>query len=318
MGVHFFMTNTNTTIADLVPNEKVLGATVNALLPERNAFIKSGVAVRSPIVDRIANAGTRKVSVPYIKPLDTTNVNYGTDNINTMGATGKLEAGEFAGVRHVLNYGWGTADLVTMVTQYDAKGGIQAGIADYWATIFQKIAVASLSGALASDASLTVGTGSAALSLGLVTDAAVTGGDYMDLFDTLVVTPVTYGKLIKADQNDFIPASKTDTGFSMYAGKKLIVASGFGNTSSILCRSGALAFGTGSVLNPFEIERVANGGNGQGGDILHSRQTVVVHPQGFNFLGDISDISLAGVADEANWEMAVELEQVPFRLISHT
>ena len=98
----------------------------------------------------------------------------------------------------------------------------------------------------------------------------------------------------------------------------MIVDTSFGNTSSILARSGALAFGTGSVLNPLEIERVANGGNGQGAEILHSRQAVVIHPQGFNYAATNVAPTTTVLADDASWTLAVPVEQVGFRLISHT
>lgn len=312
------MTITNTTIADLVPSEKVLGQTVKVLMDETNALINSGIVARGPEVNAVANGGPRKASIPFLNPLATDDYNIGSDDINDAGNVGKLTADEFSVIKHVLNYGWGASDLARMVTQYDAKGGIAAGIAQYWNTIFQKIAVAAMTGALAADADLTVGDGTDPLALDLVIDAKVTGGQYMNMFDTLIVSPVTYGKLAKANSSDFIPAAKTDIGFDIWAGLKLIVDTSFGNTSSILARSGALAFGTGSVLNPLEIERVANGGNGQGAEILHSRQAVVIHPQGFNYAATNVAPTTTVIADDASWTLAVPVEQVGFRLISHT
>ncbi|ALR21890.1 hypothetical protein ATN00_17930 [Sphingobium baderi] len=211
-----------------------------------------------------------------------------------------------------------------MVTLYDAKGGIQAGLADYWNGVFQRRATASLKGIQAAVSALTVNIlpNTTAFGLDLIIDATVDADLYADQFDTIIISPATKGKLQKQEKNSYVPASQTNIGFDTWAGYKIIVDKTFGDNMSVVARSGALAFGTGTPAGmvPFEVERIANGGNGQGGDILHSRQSVVLHPQGFNYKGGVSPTEAAttgNLAHSGSWELAVDKQYVPFRFFAH-
>lgn len=308
------------TINELVPNEKVMGATVNIELAKRNPLITSGLSARGPEVNAVANGGPRASSLPYINALSTDEVNHGTDVLTQEGAIGSLTASEYRVLRMDLNYGWGVTDLTRMVTQYDSEAGIGSGVAAYWAGVYQKHGTSAIKGALGATAALTIGDGTAALDSDLIIDATADGGEYMDLFDILIVSPATKAKLRKQNAgNSFVPAADARLDFDTFGGYKLIVSKAFGDTMSVVARSGALAFGEGQPAGmvPVEKERVANGGNGQGGDILHSRRSVVIHPQGFNYTGAVAP-DYATLEDSANWSLAIDREMVGFRAISHT
>jgi len=316
------MAITNTKILDLVPNEKILGQTINALMAEKHELITSGLAARSPEVDAVASGGPRKASIPFLNPLSTDKVNVSTDDLTVAGDVGKITADEFDVLRHDLNYSWATADLTRMVTQYNAEGGISAGVAAYWNGIVSKIAALSLKGALASAAGLTYGDGEDEFSLALVAFAAATAGLYADQFDTLIVSPLRKAKLIAGNESAFVSKSDTKATFDTWADKKLIVSNVFGDDTTILARSGALAVGYGTVAVPTEIERVANGGAGGGGDILHSRVSPVVHPQGFHYKGGVAPAitpatGTSPLGNAASWELAVPLPMIGFRAIKH-
>lgn len=333
------MAFTNTKITDLVPSEKVLSGLVNLILAQKNELVTSGLAARGPEVDAVASGGPRKSSLPYLNPLATDAVNVSTDDMSVEGSVGKLTGDEYTVLRNDLNYAWATADLTRLVTQYDAKGGIQAGIADYWNAIFQKYAYASIAGVKAAvDAAIAAGVAGGAsadvvarglematlkagvigtdLSMATIYNSIATSGEYADMFDTLIVSPTQYAKWQGAEANSFVPASKTETGFANYQGFKLIRSKAFGLNTTVACRMGGLAFGTGTVDNALEIERKANAGNGAGGDILHSRQSFVVHPQGTNYLGSVAPTDTQ-LASAANWDVAVPIEQFGFRFITH-
>ncbi|MGA1850471.1 hypothetical protein VH570_06495 [Sphingobium sp. HT1-2] len=316
------MAITNTKILDLVPNEKILGQTINALMAEKHELITSGLAARGPEVDAVASGGPRKASIPYLNPLSTDKVNVSTDDLTVAGDVGKMTADEFTVLRHDLNYSWATADLTRMVTQFNVQGGISAGIAAYWNGIVSKIAALSLKGALAADADLTFGAVDDEFSLAQVALAAATAGVYADQFDTLIVSPLRKAKMIAANESAFVAKSDTKADFDTWAGKKLIVSNVFGDETSILARSGALALGYGTVAVPTEIERVANGANGGGGDILHSRISPVVHVQGFDYLGAVAPAitpatGTSVLGDAASWGRKVPLEMIGFRAIRH-
>lgn len=313
------MAITNTRITDLVPSEKLLGNTVNMLIQEQNELVRAGIAARSPEIDAAASAmGPRKTFIPFLHPLDASVVNYSTDDINDAGDVGKLTGDEFCAVRHDVNYAWGTADLTRMVTQYDARGGIAAGIADYWMKILKRQAENAL---LAAGSKYSFGAGTDAFSLELLIDAAATKGVYADRLTAIVVSPLTYAKMQKMNAgNNFVPASQTDLGFAQFAGYNVIKSARVGNTDSILVGAGALALGFGNVPVPLEVERVANGGNGGGGDILHSRQSFIVHPQGLSYgvssgLPELMD----DIADGSLWaDNIVPAEQVAIVNVQHT
>ena len=314
------MAITNTTISDLVPNEKVLAGTVDLLMKDANEIVNSGLAVRGVEVDAVAGGGPRKASIPFVNPLATTDYNIGNDDINDAGNVGKMTADEFSAIRHDINYGWGYADLARMVTTYDTQGGIAAGIAQYWASIYQQLAVSSIKGAGAVNSGLTFGDGTDALAVAMLVDAAATAEMYSDMFDILIVSPATKAKLRKLNAgNTFVPASESNIKFDTFAGYKLLTSKAFGNTTSVLARSGALSFGEGTPAGmvPVEIERVANGGNGQGASILHSRRSVVIHPQGFGYTGAVAPTK-TNLEDSTKWELVVPVEQVGFRFIDHT
>ena len=318
-----------TRISDLVPNEKVLGATVDLLLAERNTLTTSDLAARGPEVDLVAAGGPRKASVPFLNPLATDAVNDSNDDLTDMGEIGNLTADEYTVLRHDKNYGWGYTDLARMVTRYAIDGGIARGLEAYWNNIETQVAVASIKGAVNANTNadpegtaeydLTFGNGTDEMSTDLLIDAAATGELYADQFDILFVSPKIRAKLQRMNAgNTFVPASDANLRFDTFAGYKLITTKAFGDQASVIARSGALSFGEGypAEMLAIEIERVANGGNGGGGDILHSRRSFVAHPQGFNYTGPISP-TYAQLASPSNWTLAVPTEMVGFRLITH-
>lgn len=315
-------TITGVRVADLIKSgtEKRLTNTINYLLSTTNELVTSGLAVQGTETAALMAGGPRKGSLPFLAPLDSTQVNVSTDDITEDGDVGKMTADEFSVLRQDLNYGWGYADLTRMITQFDVRGGIGAGIAQYWNDVTKARAISALKGALAAGgADLTSGVNTADIGLAAIVKAAATADVYADRFDILIVSPVTKAKLQMADQNQFVPASKTDIGLDTYAGKyKVVVSNAFGDGVSVLARSGALAYAVGTV--PYEIaeevERLANKGKGGGAEILHSRRSMVAHPQGFNYGGTVAPAK-ADLEDASKWSLAVPAVQVPFRKIVH-
>ncbi|MGU3389164.1 hypothetical protein [Sphingomonas sp. M1A8_2b] len=311
------MAITNTKITDLVPNEKALDVAVNLILPAKNELVNSGLTARGPEVDAVAGGGPRKASLAYINPLGTDEVNVSTDNILDEGNIGSMTADEFMVLRHDLNYGWGFADLTRMVTQYDAQGGIRAGIAQYWATQYMKLLTSTLKGIKGVVGETSV-TGD--FDMQAIYDEAAKAGMLQDQFNVLMVSPARYAKLQGQEQNGFIPASKTNTNIANFQGFSVLRTATLTADEVTIGRTGALSFGEGvpTGLVASEIERRANAANGGGADILHSRRSVVVHPQGFSYVGAIpgktTDV-FANLAKTASWTLEVPPEQVGFRFV---
>lgn len=313
-------------ISDLVPNEKVLAGAIDLKLGERNEIVNSGLALRNPLVDAVAGGGPRKASLPYLLPLSADNVNVGTDDITEDGDIGKMNAEEFSVLRHDLNYAWGFADLVQMVTRYNVQGGIAAGIADYWNTIYNKMAVSTMIGALKTNSGLTYTSDAGADFYTAAMMAAASGGLDADAFDILIVSPAIYAQMRIDQKNAFVPGAATVSRFDEYAGLKLLKSKAFGS-DMVLARSGALAFGEGNPpgMVPTEIERLANKATGQGATVLHSRRSVVVHANGFEWVGQVAPTVLKSgstapqIETASNWNLVVnDIEKVGFRRIKLT
>ena len=302
----------------------MLGATVNALIPAKNAFINSGAALTVPGFNPLASGGARKQSIPYIKPLDVNEFNISNDDATDQGSTSKMEASEFTGVRLDANNGYSYADLVQMVTRANTGGLIQNGLAAYWNGVNQKLGVSSIKGALAatSASALTVGSTGTAFSFGALIDGAATAGENMDMFKIAIVHSTTYANILKA----YKPVLDPETGLIKVGGYTLIVDNSFGDTSTILLRDGALALAFASPATPLEIQRDAGAGNGGGAETLWTRLSQVVHPQGFNFAGDVPSGSntsgapaiLTALSTGTNWTMALAADQIGIRQIRHS
>ncbi|EIZ79227.1 hypothetical protein WSK_2072 [Novosphingobium sp. Rr 2-17] len=313
------MAITNTTILDLVPSEKRLANRVDARIAATFPLLASGVAVASQGTADVLSGGGRKQSVSYINPLAGDEPNVGTDDITVPGNVGKMTAGEFNVLRHDLNQGWGTAALATMITQYDAAGGISAGIASYWNGAFEKVITSSIVGAAkaTSLAALTYGDGTALLSYDLVNAACLTAGMFATSFDTLFVSPAQYALLQKDKVNGgFSQKGDVDPNFATWNGFKLIRTAAFGDTTMVAARPGAVLFQSGSPVGStsFEVERLANGAGGQGGDILHSRYSVVGQINGVDYKG-ATGVARSALEVGTNWQAAIPVAEVGVRLI---
>lgn len=311
------MAITSTTIQNLVgATEKALGQTVDLLLKDQNSLVRSGLAVRSPLVDRMIAGGSRKAGVPFINPLATDVVNVSNDDINDDGDVIGMTAQEFMALRHDLNIGIGFTDLAAAVTRFDGKGGAAAFLADYWDNQYNSRAGSIIKGFLKTNAGLTYTSAAGADLYTAAMLAGATAGVHADEFDILIVNPAQYAQMRIDQKNAFVPASQTESRFDEWAGFKLLKSKAFG-TDVVMARAGALAFGEGlpSPMIGTEYERLGNKGGGGGADILHSRRSVVLHPQGANYKGPIVP-TVAQLEAAASWELAVsDIEQVGFRKI---
>ena len=150
-----------------------------------------------------------------------------------------------------------------------------------------------------------------------VIDAVGTAGDHHEMFRTIAMHSTPYFRLVKLELIDFIADSKGELTIPTYLGKTVVVDDSLtprdGTTSgsvytTLLFAGGAVAYGSGTPLQPSELERVANAGYGGGQDILHSRVTEIVHPYGFTFDTTApagQSATYAKLATAANWDRVV-------------
>jgi hypothetical protein len=307
-----------TRIADLVPNPGVLANVVTKTFRTNNALVSSGVAVTGPEVDLLMTGGSYIQGLNFINKVDTSTFNYSSDDFDEKGAVGKITAAGYMALRHDLNWGWAYTDLVRLVTKYDVKGGLVSAIPMFWSEVSENLAVASLKGALAKTAALTSGTTATAFDLDRLIDAAATMDDPRAK-KTLFLSRKTLAKLQKLNSNAYVPAAETDLGFASFAGFGLIITETFGDDTIVVAQDGSIAFGTGVIggTTAMEIKRDADAGNGGGGEILRTRLSMVVAPQGFSYTGAAKP-GLTGLAAAANWTQVAETKDVGFRAIKFT
>jgi hypothetical protein len=319
------MATNSTTIQNTVGlTERVLGETVNVLLKTNNTLLNSGLAVTSPVVDAVAGGGSRVASLDFINPYPTDTVNISNDDITDDGEVIATTGGTFMAFRNDLNIGIGFTDLAAAVTKWDGKGAAPAMLADMWNTIQTNMAISAIVGALKVSTALTY-TGASGVGLyNAAMLAGATAGVHADEFDIMIVHPLDYAQMRIDNKIPFVPASQTQSRFDEWAGFKLIKSKAFAAGQIVMARTGALAFGTGLPV-PFietEYERLANKGNGGGADILHSRRSIVVQPQGFSWKGGVAPTVLKSgstapaLETAANWSLVVpDIEQIGFRKI---
>lgn len=286
----------NSTVADLVgSNDKLIQNRVNLKLDAQNPLVLSGAASTNPIYNELLAAGPRKFSMPYLNALPTDEMNVSGDDLNAAGKTAKMTAGEFDAVKHYVNMGFGAADLASMVTGVDVPGEIAQGITDYWTTIYTDLSMATLKGVRNANEDLdydpSVAYSAAEFGKALINSAASKHERLVRQQRIAFVTPEELAVLQMAEGNAFVPASQTDIGFPTYFGVILVVTrstsglAGAGEKIIPVLSAGALSFAQSGAGVDFEIERVANGGYGAGGDILHSRRQVLIMPQGMEWAG---------------------------------
>jgi hypothetical protein len=304
-----------TRIADLVPNPGVLANVVQKTFRTNNALVSSGIATTGPEVDLLMTGGSYIQGLNFINKVDTSTFNYSSDDFDEKGAVGKITAAGYMALRHDLNWGWAYTDLVRLVTKYDVKGGLVSAIPLFWSEVSENLAVASIKGTLAKTAALTSGVNTVAFDFDKLIDAAATMDDPR-ASKTIMLSRKTLAKLQKLNKNAYVPTAETNLGFAQFAGYGLLMTEAFGDDTIVIAQDGAIAFGTGVIggTTAMEIKRDADAGNGGGGEILRTRLSMVVAPQGFSYTGAAKP-GLTGLATAANWTQVADIKDVGFRAI---
>jgi hypothetical protein len=316
---------------------------------ERTAFFESGIAVRSPLIDQLANGPSSIIHVPFWKDIDPNDEpNYSDDTTNEA-TPDKIATGEQIGRNAYLNKGMSSADLVNELIADDPMRRIRARFSTYWQRQWQRRTIAMLRGVLADNIAndsgdmvedISIEAGNSATSANVwsrtaFTEAAFTLGDRFDSTSAIAVHSMVYKRMVNNDDIDFVPDSTGTFNIPMFMGRRVIVDDGLpvvaGATNgfkytSILFQGAAVGYGTGSPKVPVEVDRAAAKGNGGGIETLWERKTWAIHPFGFQFTsntvsgGAATDTlgrspTLANLALAANWNRVVERKQVPLAFL---
>lgn len=316
--------------------------------PELTAFFESGVAVRNPVLDNAFTAGGRIAHLPFWKDIDpTVEPNYSTDAVTDVAVPNKIVAGEMIARVAQMNQGYSAGDLVAELAGSNPMQRVRDRFSRYWTRQWQRRVIATCQGVLANDIAsfasdmvnsvaietLVGQTAANLFSRAAFTDACLTLGDAFGKVVAIAVHSVVYGRMVKNDDIQFIRPSVVDPNIPLspgqpyFLGKPVIIddslpvvagsTSGFKYTS-ILFGQGAIGYGENLPLNPVEVYRRPDQGNGAGMEQLWERKSMIVHPFGYQF----TSASLAGLSPTlaelklaANWSRVIERKNVPMAFL---
>ena len=298
---------------------------------EQNAFLASGVLMRDARIDSMVGTGGMVGELPNYNALTNDEPNYVTDDPAATATPANIASGTQIYRLANQHKSWSTMDLARQLALSDPLGAITSRVGGYWAVNSQQRVVSSAMGVLADNIAndagdmvvdVSIGTGDTAAAANLmnadaVIDAMATLGDASGSVTAIAMHSVCYTTLQKLQLITFIPDARGEINIPTYLGLRVIVddqldvtpAATNGNVyTSVLFGQGAFGYGTTPAVEPSELERVANAGNGGGQDILHYRQNEIIHPQGFAFLS--SGIAAGISATRTQLESATQWDRI--------
>lgn len=306
-----------------------------------NAFLASGVAVADPTITEKLSGGANQISIPRLTGVTIKEPNYSSDDPGTNSTPGKVTTKVQTARSASRNDSWSAMDLARDLTDKDPVGAIVETIGGYWATDDEKRLIQSMLGVyadnVANDGSdmvenvandLVAAVGDAERIGGdVIINASQTMGDRKTKLTTLAIHSVQHSRLQKQGLilSHFDPATG-DLSYQTYLGYRVVVDDSLPVTigsnrityTAILFGAGCVGYGSGKVITPSEIERLASAGNGGGQTVIHSRVNTCYHPYGFAF----GSASVAGdsptyaeLAAATNWDRVIDRKQVPFAFL---
>jgi hypothetical protein len=299
---------------------------------EEDAFLRSGAAVNLPQANEFLAGPGQSIDLPFWKQLVDEAANISTDNSASSSTPKAVTSSYQIAIRNVLNQSWSAMDLVSTYTGSDPMMHVADNVVDYWAKRRQARIIASLDGVLAdnvandsSDMVNDISTTSTAadsnkISGEAVLDARQTMGDKRGQLAAMIVHSVVYTRLQKLNLIDFIPDARGETNIATYQGARLLVDDNCTNSgtptvyTTYLLGNGSLAVSQVNDKVPSELDRTPASGDGGGQETFYSRQQMLIHPFGFQFI--VSGITaksptIAELQAAAQWDRVYERKRIP-------
>lgn len=308
---------------------------VDEAATELNAFLASGVLGTDPITQAEANGTGKTGEIPFYTPLDASGEpNYSSDNSASSSTPAKITGGKQIYRKNFSNKSWSTMDLTRELALADPLAAITGKIGQYWATQTEKRVIKSAMGVLADNVandsgdmlysiatdSVSAITDAERISPTAVLTAKATMGDHAELLSVIAMHSVVYTNLQKQNLITFIPNARGEVNIPTYLGYRVVVDDSMPaiagtnriTYTTILFALGAFSYATGTPAVPSELLRVPAAGDGGGQDILFSRRTELIHPQGFQMTGSPAGASatLTELAAATSWDRVVARKNV--------
>lgn len=295
--------------------------------PEKTAFYESGIVTRSPILDAAASNGQGTTSISYWQDLDPDEEpNVSTDDPDDKGEVGKAGQATLRARTLYLNKGYGVADLTNELANSSPMQHIRNRFGTYWTRRWQRYLLGASRGIIASNIANDDGDmvidGGGDISAGALQDAAYTAGDEASIFRAIGVHSAVMNRMVKQDLIEYIRDSQGNIILSTYLGRPIFMDDALtydaGRYLTVLYGEGAFGYGEGEPSVPVELQRLPDGGNGGGAEVLWERKTYILHPGGFVWKGSEdqnASPTAAQYASAANWERKFDRKQVPFAAV---
>jgi hypothetical protein len=313
-----------TQVADIIVPE-IFTAYTQQLTEEKARLVQSGVLSRNPLIDEKLAGGGLTFNIPSFNDLDNDADRVSTDATDPRYNVGysqspipnKITTAQEIAVRLSRNNSWSTADLAAALAGADPLAAIANRVGFYWARRLQAAFVATMVGLfndneavaggtdthvqndMTNDISGTFADGVTTFSAEAFIDAVQTMGDSQQDIVACMVHSVVFSRMQKNNLIDMIPDARGEITIPTFLGREVIVDDGLpngvaggltaGDYSSWLFGVGAVGLGVGSAKVPTEVSRRADGGNGGGQDVLHSRVEWSIHPAGHRYAGTAPD-----------------------------
>lgn len=308
-----------TKVADIIV-PRVFTPYVQQLTEEKTALVDSGLMVRSPVLDDLLSGGGKTFDVPSFRDLDPDADNVSSDDDSATSTPNKIETAQEVAVRLSRNNSWSTMDLTSALAGEDPADAIASLVANYWRRRLQRTMISTVQGIFAdNDAApsgtdthtagdLTVDVSGAGFAAGVTDlsaeafiDAQTTMGDSSEDLVAVMMHSITYARARKNNLIDFVSDSMNEAAARIptFFGLRVIVDDSLPNPAGEAATgnqtaagiyhtwflgAAALQWGVGTPKTPTEVDRNPEKGNGEGEEILYSRQQWALHPTGHAFI----------------------------------
>lgn len=307
--------------------EKVVAYSIEETTNNLN-LIDCGIMVRDKQFDDLAASTGKTVRMPFWKELTGDSQVLPADGETGL-TTKDIATGLDTAVIHHRGEAFKVNDLVAELAKVQANDPnadpmavIASQLGNYWAGEYQKMLIATLTGAFAAETmaglvhNISAEQTAAARTINAETliDAEGLLGDKGTNLQAIMMHSATERKLRKDDLIDYVKPSENGKRIAYYGDKRVIVNDNLpvddGVYTTYLFGEGAVALGEDANPNYplLETERQA----AQGNDVIYARRKNIIHVRGCAFTGTAEGISPTNLelADGENYTRAFEPKNI--------
>ena len=297
---------------------------------DNDRLLKSSIVTMDSELSKKLNAGGASFHMPHWNPISRGGWEIPDDTTDEIVST-KIDAQDMKVHRIAFAKSFESADFTASLAGSDPMEAMTKQIADDMNIQKQATLISILRGITAdnivnhnSDMVIDISTqtgDSAKINGTSIINTRYTMGDMAEQMKTLAVHSVIASRLRVIDQNNYIPASKTDIGFDTYMGFKLLITDHLPVLNdkyySYMFADNVVKWGQGGALKPIESERYPKRGRGGGMEAVVVRMEGAYCPLGYSFTGTIANKTptQAELQAAATWTRVYQRKNVPFAVL---